>query len=109
MKHTDFPLNQLVFSCMGNLYTGFLVVKGLIGILTSIDFWATTTYDYVYALCIVLRGEFVAQLIVLASTSLGGPKVRAGVILISGFVFKQQENIMHEGTKTATGSPAFYA
>ena len=55
------------------------------------------------------EGQFVAQLIVLASTSLGGPKVRAGVISISGFVFEQQENIMHERTKTATGSPAFYA
>ena len=32
------------------------------------------------------EGQFVAQLIVLASTSLGGPKVRACVISLSGFV-----------------------
>ena len=55
------------------------------------------------------EGQFVAELIVLASTSLGGAKVRAGAISISGFAFKKQENIMHGRTKKATASPAFYS
>ena len=61
----------------------------LIEFRTRIGFSATTTHVYRALFC---EGQFVAELITFASTSLGAAKVRDAAISIPGFADQEQEN-----------------